>query len=148
MSQLKQFAAHSPEASNLRRRKYELVRQFSLPEDLLGGALSPSHRRCGRPNCHCIRGRGHPLWSVTFSRKGKRRVERVPREWVEEIERVTLQTQAYIDAFRELMAINLELLAHTRREEHDRKVRARRKNLPAASTNDQLYPAVIDPLNM
>lgn len=145
---MQHFAARSPEASNLRRRKYEIVREFRLPENLVGGCLSQTHRRCGRPNCHCATGRGHPLWSVTFSRQGKRRVEHVPREWVEELEQAVLETQAYLDAIREVMAINLELLAQTRRQERDRKVRGRAKNVRASATKDQLLPAAIDPLNM
>jgi len=140
--------AKSPEASQLRRRKYELVRQFGLPEDLVGGCLSQTHRRCGKPNCRCADGPGHSQWSITFSRAGRRRVEHVPREWVEEVERAAIETRAYIDAVREVMAINLELLAQTRRQERDKKVRARAKIVHARSTNDQLLPAAIDPLHM
>ncbi|MEK7415258.1 MAG: DUF6788 family protein [Planctomycetota bacterium] len=109
MSQMQQFSAKSAQASELRQRKYELVRRFSLPENLVGGSLSQTHRRCGRHNCHCAAERGHALWSVTFSHKGERRVERVPREWVEELEQAVLATQAYLDAMREVMAINLSL---------------------------------------
>ena len=148
MPQLPQFAAKSPEASRLRRRKYELVRQFGLPEDLVGGCLSQTHRRCGRPNCHCASGRGHVQWSITFSRNGGRRVERVPHAWVAELERVVLQSQAYLDALREVMAINLELLAQTRAQEQDKKVRRRKKKTTPSQTNDQLFLAAIDPLNM
>lgn len=148
MPQLRQFAARSPEASYLRRRKYELVRQFGLPENLVGGSLSQTHRRCGRPKCHCAAGRGHPQWSITLSRCGHRRVERVPREWVEELERAALETQAYLDAIREVMAINLELLARTRRQERQKKVREREKKAPSSITNDQHLPAAIDLLNM
>ena len=148
MPQLPQFSARSPEASRLRQRKYELVRQFALPENLVGGALSQTHRRCGRSNCHCVAERGHPLWSVTFSHHGERRVERVPHEWVEELERAVLQTQAYLEAVREVMAINLELLAQTRRQEREEKVRAREKNVGACAKNDQLSQTSIDPLHM
>jgi hypothetical protein len=148
MAQMHQFAARSVEASQLRRRKYELVRRFGLPENLVGGSLSQTHRRCGRPNCHCADGPGHSQWSITFCRGGNRRVERVPREWVEELERAVVETQVYVDAVREVMAINVELLAETRRQEQEKKVRARAKNVPARVTNDQLSPAAIDPLTM
>jgi len=148
MPQFQQFAARSPEASHLRGRKYKLVRQFGLPEDLVGGSLSQTHRRCGRANCHCASGRGHSQWTITFSRGGDRRVERVPQAWVEELERAVLQTQAYLDAIREVMAINLELLAKTRRQAQEKKVRAREKNVHASATNDQLSPGATDLLDM
>jgi hypothetical protein len=131
-TQMRQFAAKSVEASQLRQRKYALVQKFNLPEDLVGGSLSQTHRRCGRPNCHCAAGRGHPLWSVTFSRNGVRRVERVPREWVEEVERAVLATHAYLDAIREVMTMNLELLALTRTQKRQKKVRRpTKKHTPA-----------------
>jgi hypothetical protein len=116
-TQISHFAAKSPEASKLRKRKYELVRRHDLPEDLLGGSLSQTHRRCGKANCRCAAGRGHPLWSVTFSHRGQRRVERIPHAWVEQIEAVVLETQAYLDAIKEVMAINIELLAQTRAQQ-------------------------------
>lgn len=125
MPQIKQFTAKSIEASHLRRRKYELVRRFGLPENLVGGSLSQTQRRCGRTNCHCACGSGHPQWSITFSRNGNRRVEHVPRKWVEELEQAVLATQAYVDALREVMDINLELLALTRIQEREKKVRRR-----------------------
>jgi hypothetical protein len=148
MPQLTQFAAKSPQASHLRRRKYELVRQFGLPENLVGGCLSPTHRRCGKANCHCAGGLGHVQWSITSSYQGKRRVERVPGEWVEELERAVLKSQAYLNAVREVMAINLELLAQTRRQHQDKKVRGRAKIVRSSATNDQLSPSAIDLLNM
>ena len=144
MSQMSQFAAKSAHASQLRQRKYALVRQFNLPENLVGGCLSQTHRRCGRHNCHCAAGRGHPLWSITFSRNGERRVERVPREWVEGLEQAALSTQAYLDAIREVMAINLDLLAETRQEKQEKKVRARMKIDNNHSKNDQPFSLLID----
>jgi len=148
MPQIQQFAAKSAQASRLRQRKYELIRRFGLPEDLLGGSLCRTSRRCGRSNCRCATGRGHPLWSITFSRNGKRRVEGVPREWVEDLERVVLSTRAYVDAVREVMAINLELLAQTRQQRRDKKVRRGTKKTRSRARKDQRSRARIDPLNM
>ena len=123
---MKQFSAKSPEASRLRQRKYELVRKYGIPEDLVGGCLSRSHRRCGKWNCHCAEGRGHPMWSVTFSHRGQRRVERVPVDWVEEVEAAVLSSQAYLDAIKEVQRINLELLAQTRAQRQARRKKAKR----------------------
>lgn len=113
---MESFSAKSPEASQLRRRRYELVRGHSLPADLIGGSLCYFHRRCGKANCRCAKGRGHPLASITFSRHGHRRVERVPVDWLNEVEQAVLRSQAYMEAVREVMAINLKLLAQTRQQ--------------------------------
>lgn len=128
MVQISLFVAKSPEASRLRKRKYALVRRFGIPEDVIGGCLSKTHRRCGKPNCHCAEGRGHPRWSVTFSNQGERRVERVPEEWVEQLEQTVLRTQEYMQAIKEVMAINVELLSQARNQKRAEKVR-RRKNV-------------------
>ncbi len=145
MPQIRQFASKSLHASRLRQRKYELIRRFGLPENLVGGCLSQTHRCCGRPNCHCASGQGHPLWSVTWSHQGKRRVERIPREWVEDIEKAVLETQAYVGAIKEVMAINIELLAQTRSQEQEKKVRRRQKKASTSATNDQLSSVAVDP---
>lgn len=44
-----------PEAARLRQRKFALLRQFQLPQDLLPGSLSVSQTRCGKPTCHCAK---------------------------------------------------------------------------------------------
>jgi hypothetical protein len=139
---MQHLTVKSPEASRLRQRKYELVRTHVIPEDLVGGCLAQTRRRCGKPNCHCAAGRGHPLWSLTFSMRGKRRVERVPEAWVAELEQAVLQTQAYLDAVKEVMAINIELLALARAEQQARKrtLRARKakKRTPRAKNGSTI----------
>ena len=76
-----------PQASRLRQRKFELVRRFQLPDDLLPGSLSLSHLRCGKPTCHCADGPRHPVWSLTFMVQGKKHVQHIPKEWVEDVRR-------------------------------------------------------------
>jgi hypothetical protein len=84
---MKQLKTKSREASVLRQRRYQLVRRFGVPEELVGGSLSQCRRRCGKPNCHCAEGSGHAQWSLTFSRGGVRRVEKVPAHWVADLEK-------------------------------------------------------------
>ncbi len=118
-----------PAASVLRKRKYELVRAYRIPDNLLGGSLAQTYRRCGKGNCHCTKGRGHSMWSLTLSQRGTRRVEYLPRQWVTELEHVVGNTQAYISAIKELQAINLALLAIAQSEYQSAKRRRRdRKN--------------------
>ena len=147
-TQIPQFAAKGPSASQLRCRKYALVRRFNLPENLLGGSLSQTHRRCGKANCHCAAGRGHSAWSVTSSYRGKRRVERVPVAWVERLERVALETQAYLEALKEVMAINIELLAQTRGQVRDEKRTSKQKKSRSEAKSDQHLARPADPLTM
>lgn len=104
-----------PQASRLRQRKFELVQRFHLPDDLLPGSLSLSHLRCGKPTCHCARDpQGHPVWSLTFMARGKKRVQHIPKEWVEDVRRRVEAGREFQDAVKEVLAANAQLLVLAR----------------------------------
>jgi hypothetical protein len=114
-----EIAPKGPQAARLRQRKFELVRRFSIPPDLLPGSLSLTHRRCGQPTCHCASdSQGHPVWSLTFMAGGKKRVERIPNEWVEEVRRQVEAGREFKEAVAEVFAANAQLLALWRRQKH------------------------------
>ena len=106
-----------PEASRLRQRKFELIRRFHLPEDLLPGSLSLTHRRCGKPTCHCAQEPGHPIWFLTFMSRGQKRVERIPAAWVEQVQRRVQAGREFQDALREVLTANAELLVLGRQQQ-------------------------------
>lgn len=121
--QMKWFDAKGPAAARLRQRKYELLRKFRIPEHALPGSLALTHRKCGKPNCRCASGEGHPQWSLTFMVDGKKRVEAIPATWVEEIRTLVVQGREYKDAVAEVFAANAQLLALWRK--HQRKKKSR-----------------------
>ena len=106
-----------PEAARLRQRKFALLRQFPLPQDLLPGSLSVSYTRCGKPTCHCAKDEGHPAWSLTFMAAGKKRVERIPKNWVDDVRRRVQAGRAFQDALREVLTANAELLVLRRKQQ-------------------------------
>lgn len=108
--------AKGPEASRLRQRKYQRLRQFPIPKQMLPGSLSESYYRCGKPTCHCATDRGHSGWTLTFMVEGRKRVERIPREWVEEVRQRVEAGREYQQAVREVLAANAQLLALERRQ--------------------------------
>ena len=106
-----------PLAARLRQRKFALIRQFQLPEEeLLPGSLSVSYTRCGKPTCHCAQGDRHAAWSLTFMSAGKKRVERIPKDWVDDVRRRVDAGRAFQDALREVLAANAELLVLRRKQ--------------------------------
>ena len=112
-----------PEAPRPPRRKFDLLRRFPVPADLLPGALTRSYTRCGNPRCHCAQNRGHEAWSLTFMVKGRRRVERVPRDWVEEVRRRVEAGREFQDAVREVLAANAQLLVLARQQRKKKRKR-------------------------
>jgi len=112
-------APRGPEAARLRQRRGTLLRQLRRPAELaamLPGSLSLSHFRCGKPNCHCVQGEGHPAWSLTFMVDGTKRVLHVPADWVEEIRQRVDAGRAFQDAVREVLAANAQLLMLARKQ--------------------------------
>jgi len=111
------FKAKGAAAARLRQRKHALLREFNIPADALPGSLVITHRRCGKPTCHCASsGKGHPMWQLTFMVDGKKRVEAVPTEWVEELLPLVEQGREYKKAVAEVFSINAQLLALWRRQ--------------------------------
>jgi hypothetical protein len=119
------YAAKGDVAARLRQRKYALLRRLQIPPDALPGSLALTHRRCGTPTCHCAQGEGHPLWSLTFMVNGKKRVERIPDEWVEQIRPLVEQGREFKDAVAEVFAANAQLLALRRRQSTPKRPRKR-----------------------
>jgi len=108
-------------AASLRRRKFQLAERYRIPDDLLGGSLSQTHSRCGRPGCHCAEGDGHPVWTLTFMLKGKKRVEKIPQEWVEEVRGRVEAGREFKEALAEVCAANAQLLALWRQQTKGRR---------------------------
>lgn len=110
------------EASRLRRRLRLLLTRFRVPQNALPGSLSLSHRRCGKPSCHCADGEGHPLWTLTFMADGKKRVETIPAQWLDAV-RVRVEAGRHFkEAAGELLWINAELLVLARNQRPRRPV--------------------------
>ena len=56
------------------------------------------------------------MWSLTFMVDGKRRVEFIPQEWVEQVRPLVEQGREFKDAVAEVFASNAQLLALWRRQ--------------------------------
>lgn len=106
-----------PQAARLRQRKFTLLQRLKIPAGALPGSLALTHRRCGKPTCHCATGPGHPVWSLTYMYRGQKRVERIPEEWVDEIRRRVAEGRAFKEAVAEVFAANAELLVLWRRQQ-------------------------------
>jgi hypothetical protein len=120
MAQMKYFSAKNREASVLRQRKYALVRRHGVPEDILGGHLARTYRRCGKPTCHCAKGQGHATWTLSYSFEGKKRVESLPAALAADLAPLVEEGRLLREATMEVLAINLQLLRLWRLEQRGR----------------------------
>ena len=110
------YDAKGDKAARLRQRKHALLARFQVPSDALPGSLALTHRRCGKPSCHCSDGEGHAIWSLTFMADGKKHVERIPDEWVEQIRPLVEEGREFKEAVAEVFASNAQLLALWRQQ--------------------------------
>jgi hypothetical protein len=109
-----------PEAAALKRRKRALLARLRIPRDALPGSLALTHRRCGKSNCHCAKGAGHPFYSLTFMVDGKKHVESIPLEWIDAVRPALDSGRGFKDAVAELFVINAQLLVLSRQQRRRR----------------------------
>ena len=111
-----------PQAARLRQRKFELASRFRIPDDLLPGSLSLTHLRCGKSNCHCAQPNdaGHPSWQLTFMANGRKHVQHIPKDWVDEVRQQVDQGREFQTAVREVLAANAQLLVLARKQKKKR----------------------------
>ena len=112
------IAPKGPVASRLRQRKFALLRQYPIPDDLLPGSLGLSYTRCGKPTCHCAKGKGHAAWTLSFMAGGEQHTQRIPREWVAEVQKQVDAGRKFQNAVREVLAANAQLLVLARKQRH------------------------------
>ena len=105
-----------PEAAALKRRKRRLLTRFRIPADALPGSLVLSHRRCGKPGCHCAEGTAHPFYTLTFMIDGKKHVEAIPAEWIDTVRPAVEAGRNFKDSVAELLVINAQLLVLARQQ--------------------------------
>jgi Family of unknown function (DUF6788) len=116
------------QASALKRRKRKLLTRLRIPPDALPGSLVLSHRRCGKPSCHCAEGTAHPFYSLTFMVDGKKHVESVPADWIDAVRPAVDAARGFKDAVSELFAINAQLLVLARQQ--------RRRHAPVGQSSE------------
>jgi len=109
-----------PQAARLRRRKRQLLARLQVPPDGLPGSLAQTHRRCGKPSCHCADGQGHPVWSLTFMVQGKKHVERIPEDWVDSVRERVQRGRKFKEALGEIFVANAQLLVLERKKSSGR----------------------------
>ena len=105
-----------PEAAWLRKSKFGFLRRFAIPADGIGGSLALARTRCGKDNCRCAQGELHTVWRLTFMVDGKKRVERVPKEWVEEVRQLVQLGRDFKEAMNAVFAANARLFVLARKQ--------------------------------
>ena len=79
--------------------------------EVVRGSLIERYRRCGKPNCHCVKGEGHHSWYLTTSfGRGKTEQVTVPEKLVPYVAQWIENYNSWWDSVEKISKINRELL--------------------------------------
>jgi hypothetical protein len=70
----------------IRRQLQARLKELHPQSPVLAASLVLIHRRCGRPGCHCQKGKGHPTHYLTCKQEGKTRTVYVPLGLLKEVQ--------------------------------------------------------------
>jgi hypothetical protein len=97
-------------------RRQQLIDSLPKFDSLLRGSLITRDVKCGKENCHCAKGQGHPSLYLSSLHEGKTRLDYVPASWEDSVRERLANHHLVQEIVAELAEINLELL---RRREKD-----------------------------
>ncbi len=70
----------------LERRRQALIQDLLHTKQMIRGSFGMVTRKCGKPNCWCVEGTGHPVNRITWTEKARSRTKAIPAAdvtWVE-----------------------------------------------------------------
>ncbi len=100
-------------SAELRRKRQVLVQSLPpLMEASVRGSLIERYLRCGKPGCHCAKGRGHgPKYYLSVSYPGRRpEMQYVSQEQKAEVEKLLKNFHSARKIMEKIITINRELL--------------------------------------
>jgi hypothetical protein len=87
-------------------------RQVAACSRLIKGSLVVNRRRCGKPECHCARGRLHQSLAFTFKQNGKSVLLHIPQHLAAAARQARQDYQKLKTLVEQLSKVNLKLLKH------------------------------------
>jgi len=91
-------------------RRQELADSLPLLDQVIRGSLITRYVKCGKSNCRCASGQGHPSLYLSSLHEGKTRLVYVPMSWEPWVQQRLDNFHRTQDILGELAEINLELL--------------------------------------
>ncbi len=70
----------------LERQRQTLIQDLLHTQQMIRGSFGTVTRKCGKPNCWCLEGAGHPIKRITWTEKAHSRTQAIPAEdatWIE-----------------------------------------------------------------
>lgn len=102
--------------AELQELKKMLLSSLPQADQIIRGSLITRSIKCGKPNCHCATGDGHPSLYLSSFYHGKTHMDYVPAIWEPWIRKSIENHEVLQNLLSQLTELNLELF---RRREAD-----------------------------
>ena len=69
----------------LERQRQALIQELLKSKPMIRGSFGTAYRKCGKPNCWCAEGVGHPVNRITWTENARSRTKAIPAKdtrWV------------------------------------------------------------------
>jgi hypothetical protein len=98
------------ELSVSERRLRSRIAQLTSSQRFLRGTLSERSGKCGKPNCHCADGEGHPSLYLVQSQAGKVRQLCVPKTLQDSVRQAVAEYQEILRLLAEVSELEWKRL--------------------------------------
>jgi hypothetical protein len=98
------------ELSATERSLRSRIAQLTSSQRFLRGTLSERSGKCGKPNCHCAGGEGHPSLYLVQSRAGKVRQLCVPKALQDPVRQAVAEYQEILRLLGEVSELEWKRL--------------------------------------
>ena len=86
-----------------------ILRELLGPAPILRGSYAMVYTKCGRANCWCSTGKGHPHHRITWSQRGQGVTRKVPRDQIPWIQKVTDNYRRFRLRRGEMLSLDAEI---------------------------------------
>lgn len=101
--------------SRLLERKKKLLREIGATRDVLQGSLAIIDRKCGKPRCRCVKGKGHRGLFFSYRVAGATKVAYISHDRGDEARRLGANYKKLKRLLERLTDVNVRLLKLERR---------------------------------
>jgi len=108
MSRKKSVKARKKLLAAEQQRK-QILEELLREGRMLRGSYAQVYTKCGKQNCWCKDGKGHPHSRITWSEKGEGITRKVPREEIAWVQEVTDRYRRFRSLRRELVRLEAEV---------------------------------------
>lgn len=61
-------------------QRHQLIEALLSAQQMVRGSFTKGYRKCGKPNCWCVEGKGHPINRIVWTEKARARAKSIPQE--------------------------------------------------------------------